>query len=429
MGALLQNPTQAEQDFLARFALAPASSERQAAAERFARAGLPSRRNESWHYTDLRAKLRAAPPLAADPDPSALARAKEQLAPSDRLSIVTVDGFFIAELSDDVSSIPGLSVRALKSDEPALKSLSQGADDALLDLNAAFAQGGVAIEIAAGAQVEKILELVALDSISGALSRFARHLVTLGEGARASLLETHAKGGGGFGDSALFVALGRGAELDYACRSLQVGAVLEGGAVKVQNFVARLEAEAQLRAVSLLTGAPFLRRQYFVSCAGADAQVHLSGATLLRGREHADVTLTLDHDAPAGLSRETFKYVLAEQANGVFQGKIVVPPHAQKTDGKMLCRALLLSDDAAMSVKPELEIFADDVACGHGAACAKLDASQLFYMESRGIPRADAQAILVEAFAAEAFDDLSDERLRDLLNADLALLLADGAFA
>ena len=132
---------------------------------------------------------------------------------------------------------------------------------------------------------------------------------------------------------------------------------------------------------------------------------------------------------PSCLSRETFKYVLADQANGVFQGKIVVPPHAQKTDGKMLCRGLLLSDDAAMSAKPELEIFADDVACGHGAACAKLDANQLFYMELRGIPRAQAQAILIEAFAAEAFDDLADESLRDLLNADLARLLAEGAFA
>ncbi|WP_296709670.1 SufD family Fe-S cluster assembly protein [Rhodoblastus sp.] len=422
MGALLQNPTQAEQDFLARFALEPVDGERQAAAERFARAGLPSRRNEAWHYTDLRAKLRAAPPLAARPDAAALARAKQKLAPSDRLSIVTVDGYFIRELSDDLSSTPGLSVRALKADEPALKSLSRGADDALLDLNAAFAQGGVAIEIAAGAQVEKILELVALDSASGALSRFAHHLVVLGEGAHASLVETRAEGAEGFGDSALFVSLGRGAQLDYACRSL------EGGAVEVQNFVARLGSEAQLRAVSLLAGAPFLRRQYFVSCDGANGQIHLSGATLLRGREHADVTLTLDHDAPACLSRETFKYVLADQADGVFQGKIVVPPHAQKTDGKMLCRALLLSDDAAMSSKPELEIFADDVACGHGAACAKLDASQLFYMESRGIPRAESQAILVEAFAAEAFDDLKDERLRDLLSADLALLLADGAF-
>ncbi len=167
----------------------------------------------------------------------------------------------------------------------------------------------------------------------------------------------------------------------------------------------------------------------FVTCAGENAQVHLSGAALLKGRDHADTTLTVTHEARACLSRETYKYVLAEQANGVFQGKIVVPPQAQKTDGKMLCRGLLLSDDAAMSVKPELEIFADDVACGHGAACAKLDATQIFYMESRGIPKPQAQAILIEAFAAEAFDILQDETLRDMLNADLARLLATGAFA
>jgi Fe-S cluster assembly protein SufD len=423
MGALLQNPTQAEQEFLKGFALAPAAASRQAAFDRFARAGLPSRRVEAWHYTDLRAKLRSASPLAPRPDAEALAHAREKLAPSDRLTIVTVDGFFVAELSDDLSATPGLTFRALGEDEPALKSLAQGADDSLLDLNAAFAPGGFVIEIAAGARLDKALEFVALDGATGAHSRFARHLVVLGDGARASLLETRAEGLAGFGDSALFISLGRGAELDYASRTL------EGGAVEVQTVVARLDADARLRAAALVAGAPFLRRQMFVTCAGENGQVHLSGAALLRAREHADATLTLTHDAPSCFSRETFKYVLADESNGVFQGKIVVPPHAQKTDGKMLCRGLLLSDDAAMSSKPELEIFADDVACGHGAACAKLDANQLFYMESRGIPLAQAQAILIEAFAAEAFDGLADETLRDLLNADLARLLAGGAFA
>jgi Fe-S cluster assembly protein SufD len=281
----------------------------------------------------------------------------------------------------------------------------------------------VILEVAPGAQIDQPLELIALGGAKEASSRFSRVIVRLGEGARASLLETRAEGGQGFSDSGLFLSLGRGAELDYACRSY------EGAAVEVQNFVVRLEAEAQLRAVAFLAGAPFLRRQLFVTCGGENAQVHLSGAALLRGREHVDTTLTVTHDAQSCVSRETFKYVLGEQGNGVFQGKIVVPSHAQKTDGKMLCRGLLLSDDAAMSTKPELEIFADDVACGHGAACAKLDANQLFYMESRGIPQAEAQAILVKAFAAEAFDIVKDERLRDLLNEDLARLLAGGAFA
>jgi Fe-S cluster assembly protein SufD len=418
MGALLQNPTQAEQDLLASFALERGETARKDAFERFARAGLPSRRNEAWHYTDLRAKLRAAPAPAEAPDAAALARANEKLAPSDRLKIVTVDGFFAPELSGDVSAF-GVAIRPLTADDEA----TDGVGDAVLDLNTSFAQGGVVVEIAPGARLDKPLEWIALAGTTEARSRYGRVVVRVGEGARASLVETRAEGGEGFANSALFLTLGRGAELDYACRALQ------GATVEVQNFVARLEAEAQLRAVAFVTGAPFLRRQLFVSCAGENAQLHLAGAALLRGREHVDTTLAVTHDAPACLSRETFKYVLADQANGVFQGKIVVPSHAQKTDGKMLCRGLLLSDDAAMSTKPELEIFADDVACGHGAAIAKLDANQLFYMGSRGIPRAEAQAILVQAFAAEAFDILKDESLRDLLNADLARLLAGGAFA
>jgi Fe-S cluster assembly protein SufD len=423
MGALLQNPTQAEQDLLASFTLEPADGERKAAFERFARAGLPSRRNEAWHYTDLRARLRAAPPRAKKPDAAALERAKEKLAPVDRLRIVTVDGFFVPELSDDFSFTRGVTLRPLTENDPVLKRLAEDAADALLDLNAAFAEGGAVLEIAPDVQLDAILELVALGGATGAVSRYGRLLVVLGDGARASVLETRAEGGEGFGDSAIFLSLGRGAELDYACRAR------EGAAVEVQTFVARLEAEAHLRAVAFVGGAPLLRRQLFVSCAGENAEVYLAGAALLRGREHADTTLVLTHDAPSCISRETFKYVLADQSNGVFQGKIVVPPHAQKTDGKMLCRGLLLSDDAAMSSKPELEIFADDVACGHGAACARLDANQLFYMESRGVPREEAQAILVEAFGSEVFDILDDEELRDMLKADLARLLAGGGFA
>ncbi len=423
MGAILQNPTQAEQDLLKSFSAERSDTQRQAAFERFARAGLPSRRNEAWHYTDLRAKLRAAPPRASRPDASVLDQAKEKLAPVDRFRIVTVDGYFSPELSDDLTCVQGVKLRPLVADDAILKRLAEGAEDALLDLNTAFAEGGFALEIAPEVHIDAVFELVALDGALGALGRFGRTVVVLGDGARAAILETRAESGEGFGDSAIFLSLGRGAELDYACRAQG------GAAVEVQTFVARLEEEARLRAVSFLAGAPFLRRQLFISCAGANAEVHLAGAALLRGREHADTTLALTHDAPSCISRETFKYVLADQANGVFQGRIIVPPHAQKTDGKMLCRGLLLSDDAAMSAKPELEIFADDVACGHGAAVAKLDQNQVFYMESRGIPREEARAILVEAFAAEAFDLLDDEELRDLLKADLARLLARGDFA
>jgi Fe-S cluster assembly protein SufD len=430
MGAPLQNPTPAEQEFSREFdAVRDAeASERQAAFERFARAGLPTRRVESWHYSDLRAKLRQAPPLAEKPDGTDrhYARAeRDKVAAPGTLKLVLIDGFFVPELSDDFSAVAGVTAHRLADEplSPDFAAMAEQAGDALLDLNAAFSRDGLEIEIAAGTRLERPIEIVALCGVEGGRSRFSRHVVTLGDGARASLIETRAEGLGGFGDSALFLSLGKAAELDYLCRS-------EAGApVDVQNLVASLGAEARLSATALVAGSPFLRRQIFVTCVGEKAELHLSGASLLKGREHADTTLVVTHEAPACLSRETFKYVLAEQAEGVFQGKIVVPPQAQKTDGKMLCRGLLLSDDASLSVKPELEIFADDVACGHGAACGKLDANQLFYMESRGIPQPEAQAILIEAFASEAFDILRDECLRDLLNADLAALLQSGAFA
>jgi Fe-S cluster assembly protein SufD len=423
MGAPLQNPSQAEQDFAKAFALAaPASQEAKAAFERFSAAGLPSRRVESWHYTDLRGKLRAAPPPAKAPDAKGIAVAKSRIPATDTLKIVTIDGYFVPELSSDLSGIAGVTLTASHADSFDTDRQA-GASDPLLDLNAVFAPCVLALAIAAGATIEKPLEILALPGADPSCGRFGRVVVSLQPGARASVIETRAEGAEGFSDSSTSLMLGADARLDYACRCET------SAPVEVQNIVAWLDAGAQLRATALIAAAPFLRRQMFVACAGENAQAHLSGATLLKGREHADTTLTVTHEAPACLSRETFKYVLAEQANGVFQGKIVVPSVAQKTDGKMLCRGLLLSDDAAMSVKPELEIFADDVACGHGASCAKLDANQLFYMESRGMPRHQAQAILIEAFAAEAFDILQDEAMRDILNADLSRLLATGDFA
>jgi Fe-S cluster assembly protein SufD len=435
MGAPILSPSQAEQDFtqaFARFRDKHAEENRATAFANFTKAGLPSRRVESWHYTDLRARLRQAPPLAVAPDEGSISlarRQREKLGASDTLKLVTVDGFFAPDLSDDFNGVAGVEIRplaSLRDGEPAaqiLRVLAAQADDPLADLNAAFYGDGLLIEIADGARIEKPIELMALGGDTPARSRFSRHLVLLGAGARAGILETRAEGEEGFGDSALLLSLGKAAELDYACRCEA------SAAIELQNFVARLGAEAQLRATALIAGSPFLRRQIFVVCAGENAQLHLAGAALLKGREQADTTLVVTHEAPACFSRQTYKYVLAEQANGVFQGKIVVPAQAQKTDGKMLCRSLLLSDDASMSAKPELEIFADDVACGHGAACAKLDANQLFYMESRGVPKPEAQAILIEAFAAEAFDILNDETLRNLLRADLAQLLAGGEFA
>ena len=138
----------------------------------------------------------------------------------------------------------------------------------------------------------------------------------------------------------------------------------------------------------------------------------MSGSYLLHDRQHCDTRLVVDHKVPRCTSREIFKCVIDEEARGIFQGKVIVRPHAQKTDGKQSSHALLLSPAAEFDAKPELEIFADDVVCGHGATAGDLEEDHVFYLRSRGIPEARARSMLITAFVADAFEDVADERLR-----------------
>ncbi|HJX22028.1 MAG TPA: SufD family Fe-S cluster assembly protein, partial [Steroidobacteraceae bacterium] len=155
--------------------------------------------------------------------------------------------------------------------------------------------------------------------------------------------------------------------------------------------------------------------QLFLRFDGEGTMAGIRGANLLKGRQHADVTLVADHAKGACTSREVFKTVLDGEAHGVFQGKIIVRPHAQKTDAKMATHALLLSETAEADNKPELEIFADDVQCGHGATSGDLDEDLLFYLRARGIPAKEAQALLIQAFVGEAVEGIEHAGLRDAL--------------
>lgn len=426
MTAIARLKTAAEAEAEAFFADLVPDAARQKAFARFDAAGFPHRRVEAWHYSDLRKQLRNMPspaqaPLAADIDFARAELAKIARPEGEILRLVLVDGFFVPELSDDVASRAGLTLQPENSLVEA--DLDALAADPLRDLNLAFRPTPLVLAIAPGVDFAPVIDMIALSGVEGARSRFGGFGLTLGAGARARLLETRAEGLGGFGCASTMLVLGDKAELDYGFRSLH------SSSIDVQSVAISLGRDAKLRAAALIADAPFLRRQIAVLCAGEGAQAHLSGALLLAEQNHADVTLNLRHRAAACLSRETFKYVLAERAEGVFQGKISVDAQAQKSDAKMLSRGLLLSDDAAMSSKPELEIFADDVACGHGSACSKLDPNQLFYMESRGLPRAQAQALLIEAFATEAFDLLDHEALRKTLVEDVRQTLAGGRFA
>jgi Fe-S cluster assembly protein SufD len=153
----------------------------------------------------------------------------------------------------------------------------------------------------------------------------------------------------------------------------------------------------------------------FAAFRGEDAKLDISGSFLGRGTEHIDSTLVVDHAVPRCESRELFKGVLADKAHGVFQGKVIVRPDAQKSDGKQMAQVLMLSEDAEFDSKPELEIHADDVVCGHGSTAAEIDEDSLFYMRARGIPLAEARALLIESFIVEAIEKVEDEHVRGAL--------------
>ncbi|WP_457796776.1 Fe-S cluster assembly protein SufD [Methylocystis sp. S23] len=394
---------------------------RQAAWQDFAARGLPNRRVEAWHYTDLKAALAKPAPIAA-----ATAAALELPAASGTIRLVTLDGVFRPDLSDLASLPEGVKIQPLR------EALAQGApgimalvassdvqtDDAMVSLNAALMQDGVILRIAGGVALEQTIELATFVSSAEAQSSFTRHLVILGKDAKATIVETAGalSAAPAQDNQALILRLASGASLDLVTHASGQGDAL----VRVMSLIAHLDEGASLNSYALIEGAGLLRRQIFARLDGERAKVSLNGATLAKGRQHVDTTLVVDHALPNGESRERFRNILDEQGTGVFQGKIVVRPHAQKTDGVMQSKAILLSDGATMNNKPELEIFADDVQCGHGATCGRLDKDQLFYLVARGIPRAEAEALLIEGFANEAFEDLENEALRGFLATRIA---------
>jgi len=393
---------------------------RTAAWETFATKGLPNRRVESWHYTDLKAAL-------ARPAPLAIARGGVEVARAhDSIRLVVLDGAFRPELSDLAALPRGVTVQplreALAQATPGVMALLASddvrTDDALISLNTALMQDGVILRIGDGVAIERPIEIAGILSSEDARSSFTRSLVVLGKRARATIMET----AGVLTDvpaqdnQALIVRLASGASLELFTHATGQSETQ----TRVMSLVAHLDEGAALSAFSLIEGAGLLRRQIFARLDGEHARLALQWATLARGRDHVDVTLIVDHAKPNGQSRERFRNILDGASAGVFQGKIIVRPGAQKTDGVMQSKAVLLSDSATMNNKPELEIFADDVQCGHGATCGRLDKDQLFYLMARGLPRGEAEALVIEGFANEAFEGLQNEPLCGFISARIS---------
>jgi Fe-S cluster assembly protein SufD len=195
-------------------------------------------------------------------------------------------------------------------------------------------------------------------------------------------------------------------------------------AINISSGLVTVGARSKVNFFGLTSGGRVSRYQGFVTLAGEGSDLSVNGVNLLKESQHGDMTLVVDHAVPNCTSREVFRAVVDDRAHSVFQGKIIVRPDAQKTDGKMMTRALLLSDDAEADNKPELEIFADDVTCGHGAAIGALDESLLFYLRARGLSEKEAQTLLIQAFVGEAIESIADDGLRDAVIASAERWLA-----
>jgi Fe-S cluster assembly protein SufD len=387
-------------------------------AEAFRAGGFPTKRIEAWKFTDL-APLRdtrfAEALLATDTQPTL-----PQEAGGEEARIVLLDGRFRADLSRLDALREGVRIESLAAllatDDAGLRGLLgtlAPADLPLPGLNAALAEDGAVIRIAPGVDAGRI-RIVSLGVApeGHAVAFHPRNIVSLGAGASLTLLDgAHGAGKGVYWQNAVTeIALGEGARLTHVRLQDEARDAFHTALVAV-----RVEARAEYDSFTLVRGAQLARNEVHAVLAGPKAALHLNGAQLVDGDRHADTTTVIDHAAPDCESNQTVKTVLTGRARGVFQGKIHVHRVAQKTDGYQMNQALLLSPEAEINSKPQLEIYADDVKCSHGATVGELDHDQLFYLRSRGIPEVEAKSMLVQAFLTDAVSLVSDEALRETL--------------
>jgi Fe-S cluster assembly protein SufD len=377
---------------------------RDSASRGFSARGFPGRREEAWKYTNL-AALEAIdfhePMLAVGEESKLLGRLP------DGPRIVLMDG----RLNRDLCDVgPRLHWHRF-ADQPQFGTLARPNREALVGLNTMLAEDGAVLSVADGVDAGRVvLANLAHDLHGTAVAFHPRHQIRLGAGAKLTVIEMALGEGVYLHNPVTEIVLGAGAVLTHV--RLQDEAP---GAFYMSTLYADLGERATYDSFSLTLGARLARNEMHVRLGAPGAIAHLNAAQLLRDRQHGDFTSVVSHDAPGCASRQTVRNVLDGHARGVFQGRIEVARAAQKTDGYQMNQALLLSPNAEIDCKPELEIYADDVKCSHGATVGALDADQLFYLRSRGVPEADARAMLVRAFLSDALDGIADEPARAVL--------------
>jgi Fe-S cluster assembly protein SufD len=353
---------------------------------------LPSKKLEAWRYTDLA-------PLAAISFAQPPAAVVPQLPALDVPRMVFLNGVFAANLSSALAFAEDFA--------PVLQDPAQP----LAQINAAHARDGLMLNVPDGVDAGPVL---VLSHASGpeAFAVHLRHRITLGAGASLTLIEMAQGDGIYWHNPVTDITLAAGATFNHY-RLQDEGRA----AFNTATIHARIEAGARYDHLTATIGAKLSRTEIHASLVGADASAHLNAVQMLADEQLGDFTTVVSHKSPNCASRQTVKSVLSGLSRGVFQGRIEVDRIAQKTDGYQMSQALLLSPYAEMDIKPELQIYADDVKCSHGATIGALDDDQIFYLRSRGIDEVHARAMLVRAFLDEALEPVADGMAKTLFEA------------
>ena len=392
------------------------------AMERFNARGLPDRRVEAWKYSDLRANLREAEELTIKGDALTEAEIYEALGVDfdEMLSyrVVIVDGVYSEELSNLDGSEGKFELAGLRETldnppswfEEKFGKVNPVEDEAVIDLNTAFMSDGMVLRVAAGVEIERPIHLIMITGSKDPGFVSLRNFVDIGAGAKLTLMETYAtrRAPNMQRNSVTEMSVGDGAEVEHI-KYQNEGRM----ATHVTSWMTALGEKSNYSAFEFAIGSEFARQQNFLRFSGEHASASISGAIMLWDKQHADATVVINHDVPHCTSRELFKCVLDDRSHGVVQGKVIVHRDAQKTDGHQMARSLMLSEIAQFSSKPELEIYADDVVCGHGSTSGELDENLLFYLRARGIPEKRARALLINAFIDEAIEQVKCEPIRE----------------
>lgn len=403
-----------------------AAAARRNALQRLQVMGLPGPRDEYWRYTDTRGFNAPIPAPLAIPTQGETALFDGL----DKLTLVFVDGVFDEAASDDLA-LEGLEIATLaQADKGAnwaadLYGVLEAAGQTPVKrpfaaLNTAAARDGLLIRVTATPSMPvHVVHRRGMDDADA----LWHHVIRVESGAEFTLLETGMSGARS--NSVIEVDLAADARFHHIASKRAVDPRLGIG-----HVFARVGARAQFKSFTLSVNGTTMRNEAVIDIAGDDAVAHIAAAVLgdgNRGPFHHDDTVFITHGAERGESRQVFKKVLKNGATGVFQGKILVQPGAQKTDGYQISQALLLDESSQFLAKPELEIYADDVKCSHGSTTGALDDEALFYLRSRGVPRERAIVFLVLSFLADALAEVEDDVLRERIYERLDLWLTQNA--